>query len=244
MNPLALLLILIVAVLGVRWALEWSRRQGTAFRRTLLTWFGIGVLLLLAVTGKLGLIVPLLATLLAATLRLAPVLLQFLPILQRAWRQQSQRPRTGGDSNLSSADAKYLHLELNHATGEISGRVVGGRFAGRDLHRMDLPELLELHRECRQDDQDSASLLEAYLDRVHGEGWRTAGSKADARSASRSEISREEAYRVLGLNPGASKEAIIQAHRRLMQKLHPDRGGSDYLAAEINRAKAILLGNS
>jgi 4-amino-4-deoxy-L-arabinose transferase-like glycosyltransferase len=55
-------------------------------------------------------------------------------------------------------------------------------------------------------------------------------------------MSAEQAREVLGLKPGCSKEDIILAHRRMMQKVHPDRGGSDYLAAQINTAKDILLG--
>ena len=55
-------------------------------------------------------------------------------------------------------------------------------------------------------------------------------------------MSTEEAMEVLGLKPGFSKEDVKQAHRRMMQKVHPDRGGSDYLAAQINQAKDILLG--
>jgi hypothetical protein len=56
-------------------------------------------------------------------------------------------------------------------------------------------------------------------------------------------MEREEAYKVLGLQPGASREAIKAAHRRLMQRVHPDHGGSDELAARVNRAKDLLLGD-
>jgi DnaJ-class molecular chaperone len=54
-------------------------------------------------------------------------------------------------------------------------------------------------------------------------------------------MSREEALSILGLKADAGREDIIAAHRRLMQKVHPDRGGSDYMAAQINKAKDILL---
>jgi hypothetical protein len=54
-------------------------------------------------------------------------------------------------------------------------------------------------------------------------------------------MSVEEAYQVLGLKAGASESGITEAHRKLIQKNHPDRGGSDYLAAKINLAKKTLL---
>lgn len=57
-----------------------------------------------------------------------------------------------------------------------------------------------------------------------------------------SQMSREEALAILGLDEGASDEQIIQAHRSLIQKLHPDRGGNDFLAAQLNAAKDLLLG--
>lgn len=54
-------------------------------------------------------------------------------------------------------------------------------------------------------------------------------------------LSREQACAILGLNANPSATEVIDAHRKLMQKLHPDRGGSDYLAAQINQAKDTLL---
>ena len=104
-------------------------------------------------------------------------------------------------------------------------------------------ELLQLLRECQHDEQ-SVALLQAYLDRVHAQDWRQqAGAQEQQQTTSESsEMSREEAYQVLGLSADASDEEIIEAHRRLMQKLHPDRGGSAYLAARINLAKETLLG--
>jgi len=103
--------------------------------------------------------------------------------------------------------------------------------------------LLQLLKECK-DDGESVALLQAYLDRVHTDTWQQqAGAQGQQQTASApSEMSRDEALQILGLSSEASATEIIEAHRRLMQKLHPDRGGSAYLAARINLAKDTLLG--
>ncbi len=109
-------------------------------------------------------------------------------------------------------------------------------------------------RECRAEDEEGARLLEAYLDRLHPD-WRDelAGGRRPATAAAMrapgvggaraasSDLSVEEAYAILGLSPGATPDQIKEAHRRLMVKLHPDHGGSDYLATKINRARDVLL---
>jgi DnaJ-domain-containing protein 1 len=92
-------------------------------------------------------------------------------------------------------------------------------------------------------DADSGALLDAYLDRREP-AWRDnvqSGSSAGQGTARGGKMTEEEAYQVLGVPPGASAEEIGRAHRALMKKVHPDQGGSTYLAAQINEAKDILL---
>jgi DnaJ-class molecular chaperone len=107
-------------------------------------------------------------------------------------------------------------------------------------------EFIQLLQYCRQVDEDSARLLESYLDRRFGDSWREDDAAEPGERHSQNEqrdgaLSEVEALDILGLKDGASREDIVEAHRRMMQKMHPDRGGSDYLAALINQAKDVLL---
>jgi len=131
-------------------------------------------------------------------------------------------------------------MTLDHASGEIGGEVRAGPYAGQPLEALDRQQLRELLGHYQRHDQESAQLLQAYLERVHGEFTGEEPRRESIPVGGR--MSREEAYQVLGLDPAARREEIVAAHRRLMQKLHPDRGGSDYLAAKINQAKDVLLG--
>ena len=133
-------------------------------------------------------------------------------------------------------------MTLNHDSGDINGEVLAGQFKGSTLDQLNLEALLQLLGEC-QDDEESVALLQAYLDRVYADTWKQqAGARGQQQASSEpGEISREEALQILGLSSDADEAEIIETHRRLMQKLHPDRGGSDYLAARINLAKDTLL---
>jgi hypothetical protein len=155
---------------------------------------------------------------------------------------------TGGQA--TSVRTDWLEVELDHATGAMRGRVLKGRYKGYALEKLSLAAAVAFYREAAAADAETARLLEAYLDRRYGAAWRkpSAGAQAKGESAdrrSRSQdggMSREEAFAVLGLRPGAGTDEIRAAHRKLMKQNHPDRGGSDYLAAKINEAKDVLLG--
>jgi hypothetical protein len=171
-----------------------------------------------------------------------PLLARLRSILDR------YRGPVGGQS--STVSTTFLRMTLDHDTGAMDGTILRGQFAGMRLAELAMPQLLALLRECRAEDEEAARLLEAYLDRLQPD-WRDdlAGGGQAGSSGARSgparpaggDMSVEEAYAILGLAPGADAEQIREAHRRLMVKLHPDHGGSDYLATQINRARDVLL---
>jgi hypothetical protein len=170
-----------------------------------------------------------------------------LPMLRnwRAIRARLRAARGPSPGQASEVETRFLRMTLDHDSGEMTGRVTEGRFAGRALDELELADLIALWAECRAEDAQSAAVLEAYLDRTQGEAWREAAAQGGAgprAPAGAGAMSQQEACDILGLEPGASRAAIHEAHRRLMQKVHPDHGGSNYLAAKINQAKALLLG--
>lgn len=137
----------------------------------------------------------------------------------------------------------FLDMELDHDSGDMRGKVLKGMFAGRMLDSLKPVELALLWQDCRLADPASAQLVEAYLDRVHP-SWREDVARGEARISGGPDgrMSLEEAREILGLGPDADEEQIRRAHRELILKLHPDRGGSTYLAAKVNEAKDVLLG--
>lgn len=153
--------------------------------------------------------------------------------------------RMGGPrgARVSKVRTDHVEMELDHESGAMSGRVLKGFFAGRELDDMKPVELAHLWQDCRFVDPGAAQLVEAYLDRLHP-SWREDMARAEtgAEKGPDGRMGREEALDILGLEPDADEAAVRAAHRELMLKLHPDRGGSTYLAAKINEAKDVLLG--
>ena len=179
----------------------------------------------------------------------APLLAVLAPFLLRAWRAGQLTPpapaaSAAGSIAQSTVVTRFLRMSLDHASGAMSGTVHAGHFAGRDLATLSPAECLLLWRECQTDPQ-SLAVLEAYLDRHGAADWRTqATADTGAPPADQVAMDRTEAYQILGLAPGASRTEIQAAYRRLMQRLHPDQGGSAYLAAQLNQARATLLRDS
>ena len=145
----------------------------------------------------------------------------------------------------STVRTAALEMELDHDSGGLEGVVLAGSHEGRVLSEMTLEELLELHGELASDGE-SLQLLETYLD-GRFPVWR---ENADTDIGGRERVApgsgamtEQEAYQVLGLEAGASPAEVRKAHRRLMQRVHPDLGGSSFLAARINQAKDVLLAN-
>jgi hypothetical protein len=148
------------------------------------------------------------------------------------------QPSPGQTSKVRS---RAIEMELDHDSGEMRGTFVGGKYAGVALEALDRAALISVLPGL---DEESRALLEAYLDRREP-GWREhveedagAGTREPPRHGP---MTKEEASQILGIEPSASAIEIRRAHRTLMMKLHPDQGGSTYLAARVNEAKEILL---
>jgi hypothetical protein len=232
------LVVLAVAALGIAWLL---RANPSSLARA--------VRIVMVVVGAIGV-----GGMLIFGMRFLPGLLPELfglaglvitALIARALRN---RPSGGfsspGSGRRTEVRTAFLQAWIDHDTGDVGGTVLSGRFAGRTLDSLGDAELLELHEESSAD-ADSRRVLESYLDRRLGADWRNARQpppRGSAPRGPRTDMTHEEALAVLGLAEGASEDDIKAAHRRLIQRMHPDVGGSADLAARINRAKDVLLG--
>jgi DnaJ-domain-containing protein 1 len=201
------------------------------FARVLRVSGGIAALLIavyLTVTGRFYAAVPL--------AYIGATLLDWIPSPAGLGARMRKTP-----GQVSRVRSRFVEMELDHDSGAMRGRILGGKYENVPLDALDRAALLALLDEI---DAESRALLEAYLDRREP-GWREdvdedsgAGRRETPRGGPMTE---EEALQILGVEPSASAFEIRRAHRTLMKKLHPDQGGSTYLAARVNEAKEVLL---
>lgn len=255
LHPIIIILILIILFYSFYAFERWKKNQPKAVvqkaQRSVAIYATVIVVALLAVTGRLHWLFALIGSAIAVLIPLAtrffPLLIRFFPMLANFYRRAKAAKSTGGpEKNQQSVVAtQYIRMTLDHDTGDMDGEVLKGKYQNARLSDLAQEQILQLLNESASDDPDTTPLLEAYLDRSYGSAWRNqqhAYEKHESSSdnSNSNEMTQQEAYAILGLNSDASQQEIIVAHRSLMSKLHPDRGGSNYLAAKINQAKDFL----
>jgi DnaJ domain len=223
----------VVVLVLVLWAMHAYSKADPKQLARLLRWVGGSLALsgaaFLAARGQIALAIPLGAVGLG--------LLGWIQLWPASFGARTQK--TPGQT--SRVRSRFIEMELDHDTGAMQGRVLEGRMQGVPLEALDVETLVGMLAEI---DEESRALLAAYLDRrapawrENAEGNATAGRGF---APSSGKMTEEEAYQILGIQPGAGAEEIGRAHRSLMKKLHPDQGGSTYLAARVNEAKDVLL---
>jgi hypothetical protein len=231
------ILLALVALAVVAFVIFWFMRANPSTLARLLRPFLV-VLGVIGIGGMLIFGLRFLPGLLPELFGLAGVVITAL--IARAVRSRSSGgfSSPGGGGQRTEVRTAFLQAWIDHGTGDVGGTVLSGRFSGRTLDSLGDAELLDLHLDCSTD-PDSLRVLEPYLDRRLGAEWRNARQPP---RGPRTDMTRDEALAVLGLAEGASEVDIKAAHRRLIQRMHPDVGGSADLAARINRAKDVLLG--
>jgi len=225
-------------------------RTGLTPRQTIMTLLAAAAVITLsglAATGRLNWVVPAAAALVPVASRLGGLLKLGLllhrlfpgwrgwPGWQRRFGARGNAGKQAAGDDVSHTETPMFRMTLDHRSGRMDGEILTGRHKGRFLSELGLAELLTLLADCA--DFDSQRLLEAFLDRGFPD-WRRLDSEGPSPSGA---MTRAEALEILGLSEGATRDDIVAAHRRLIQKLHPDRGGSTYLAAQINAARKVLL---
>jgi DnaJ-class molecular chaperone with C-terminal Zn finger domain len=188
--------------------------------------FGLaGILLVGVATGRMHWFGAVIAALLPILKFGLHTVMRVMPL----WLQ-----RTGG---VASFKTEHLDVTIVIRTGQLNGSVIKGPCAGKaigELTEDDLQELENYYRDC--------DMKSYYLIRFARKGQTFgANQQPPPPPPSFGNPGRDEALQILGLSDNPSREEIIAAHRRLINKLHPDRGGSDFLAARVNQARDILL---
>ncbi len=233
-----ILLIILAGVVYIIYFLYLKNMKKPSRQQLLkMTAIAIGLLfILMVVMGRAPAIFAAIGALLAGAIRYLPILMRHWPTISQLYRRANPNATVNNNSKVKTPT---LVVTLNHTNGHMDGEIISGSFAGRNLSELSIDDLKTFYRFCQANDSQATQILEAYIQRERIAEWQDApNSNNQTVSSSTSE---EEAYDILGLQPGATKKQIVDAHRRLMSRMHPDKGGSNYLAAKINTAKKTLL---
>ena len=227
------LLLLIAAILGLWYWWSYQKNLAENKRKPFLWRSGFWLILALSVyliiTGRMhwlgagiAALIPVLRTLLVWGTRAGPLLRLF-----GRFKTSPSQFRT-----------QFLVISMNFTTGSVEGEIISGDYNGKKLSELSPDELKLLSQQYKTVDKESYVLLQAYLIRS---GSNNDQAYQQYNPDNFNELTETEAYEILGLPNTASKDEVVKAHKRLMQRMHPDRGGSDYLAAKINAAKDQLV---
>lgn len=227
------------------------RKQKPAVKKQLAIRYAIygsvGLVLVLALTGHLHWLSAAVTALVAAIVRFLPMAARLFPVFAHLYQQKKSTNTSSGNSSTVQSD--YLKVVLDHDSESMSGEVIAGPQAGKSLSELSIAQLKELLIHYQQNDSDSFQLLCAFVQRQYpDEDWPfSQGNEHQGEDNQQqnnhpsTQMTRSEALEILGLPDDADNKQIKLAHKQLMQRLHPDRGGSQYLAAKVNAAKDYLL---
>jgi len=227
------LFLLLALLAGAYITLILYRQASPENKRKWLWRAGISAVLIITVfaaaTGKASWLGAIAAGLIAGARRWLPLIIRYLPMLGQLIKRSGVKA-----AKISSG---FIEITIEPSNGNIDGTVLQGRFTDKKLSELSEQELEELAQDC-QDDAKARRLLTAFRLR----NQKRQQQHTQPPPPTYAQMGRKEALAILGLSEDCDKADIVKAHKKLIQKMHPDRGGSDFLAAQINQAKDTLIG--
>ena len=204
--------------------------------------------MLAVLTGRANAIFALIGGLIASAFRFAPVVLRFYPqIRELLYKFGINAPAGPGSAKVGTATLKAT---VDSLSGRIDGEIIAGPYKGRTLSAMSIEEIKAYYTSCAEQDPQALRLIEAFVlrqypDEIQSGEWNKSRQYSGESGSANTDTSMSvtEAREILGVGDSASKQEITYAHRKLMARLHPDKGGSTFLATRVNLAKDTLLSN-
>jgi len=244
---MAKLLLLLTAVAVIWYSYRWWKNEDPEKRNKSLWTYGLwglaAVLILLTVSGRAHWITGAIGALLPMVKAMLPQLQRLLPFAMQWRKNQAQQGQLTGE---------WVKLKVDPLTGVMDGLVLKGSFEGQALSALSESQLKTLLGDCLNHEMKSTQLLATFLQHSYGEQWQTTFAEVLQQHSAQSQqqassgtangpLSVKDAYEVLGVNEDSTKEEVLKAYKSMMQKVHPDRGGSDYLTRLVSEAKDLLL---